>query len=413
MRAFHRPAVALGVLTALNVLNYLDRFMGAGLLPVIIAAPPVGLGLRDSQAGALQSVFIIVFALVSPLIGSLGDRHSRLRMAAAGVAIWSAATFASGLAGGFATLLLARAVVGIGEASYGVVTPSIISDLYPAERRGRMLAIFYAAIPVGTALGYMLGGQIGADHGWRAAFFVAGAPGLLLTFALLTLKEPQRGRFDPPRKEAAPLGLRHAATALARRRSYLFNTGAQTLYTFAMGGLATWMPTYFVRERHIPLQQATFIFGALLVVAGFLGTIIGGQAGDRLARRFPGAHFVFSGWALIVSLPFSAMAVLSPQPAIFWPAMFVTLFLLFLNTGPLNAAMANVLPADLRARGFAFYTLSIHLLGDAASPLLIGVASDKVGLQAPVLACGVLLPIAGIVLLIGRRALVADLRSAS
>src|SRR5687767_5029910 len=156
-----KPAAVLSVLTGLNVLNYLDRFMGAALLPLIIA----GLHLSDGQAGSLQSMFIFVYSVVSPVMGWLGDRRARLHMAAAGVAIWSAATFGSGLAPTFAWLLLARALVGIGEASYAVVTPSLISDLYPAERRGRALAIFYAAMPVGTALGYMLGGRIGSSFG--------------------------------------------------------------------------------------------------------------------------------------------------------------------------------------------------------------------------------------------------------
>jgi MFS family permease len=171
------------------------------------------------------------------------------------------------------------------------------------------------------------------------------------------------------------------------------------------------MPTYLVRERALGLGSATSTFGGILVLAGFIGTIVGGQAGDRLAKRFPGAHFTFSGWALLSSIPFTLLAVLSPRPAIFWPAMFATLLLLFVNTGPLNAAMANVLPAALRGRGFALYSVAIHLLGDALSPTLIGLASDRVGLRLPVLASGLLLAVAGLVLLAGRRALVTDLRA--
>lgn len=406
MGVIHRASAALAILTGLNVLNYLDRYMGAALLPLIIA----GLSLSDAQAGVLQSIFILVYSLASPAVGWLGDRGGRLRLAALGVAIWSAATFGSGLAPTFAWLLLARALVGIGEASYAVVTPSVISDLYPAERRGRALAIFYAAIPVGTALGYMLGGAMGAAFGWRPAFFIAGGPGVLLALALLLVHEPLRGRFDPPAPAATPLGLGASLRALRARPSYLYNTAAQTVYTFAMGGLATWMPTYFVRERQLPLERAAFLFGLVLVLAGFLGTLAGGYLGDRLARRSAGAHFTFSGWALVASVPFTLLAVLSPHPAIFWPAMFATLLLLFANTGPLNAAMANVLPADLRARGFALYTVAIHLLGDALSPTLIGVASDAVGLRLPVLVSGLMLAGAGLVLLAGRRALAADLQ---
>ena len=183
------------------------------------------------------------------------------------------------------------------------------------------------------------------------------------------------------------------------------------IYTFAMGGLATWMPTYFVRERGIPLATAASTFGLILVAAGFIGTLIGGRLSDALTRRVPGAHFVLSGWSLVASIAFTLPAVLAPSPAVFWPATFVTLLLLFMNIGPLNAAMANVLPADLRARGFAVTTGVMHLLGDAASPWLIGVASDAVGLTAPVLVTGCLLVVAGIVLLLDRASLVRDMRA--
>jgi MFS family permease len=401
------PAVVLGVLTALNGLNYLDRYVAAATLPLIL----LGLGITDAQGGLLQSLFIVSYALVCPLAGWVGDRQPRLRLAAGGVFVWSAATVASGLAPTYAWLLVARAVIGAGEASYAVVTPSLLSDCYLAERRARVMGIFYAAIPVGSALGYILGGTVGAAYGWRAAFFIAGAPGALLAFVLLLLAEPERGAMDPPGTAApVPLSLVASLRALAVRRSYLVNTAAQVVYTFAMGGLATWMPTYFVRARGIPLATASATFGLLLVVAGFAGTLLGGRIASAVAKRRPGADFTVSGWSLVASIVFTLPAVLAPEPAVFWPAMFVTLVLLFVNVGPLNAAMANVLPAELRARGFAITTMLMHLLGDAASPWLIGEASDRIGLEVPVLATGCLLAVAGVVLLSGQRTLVVDLR---
>jgi len=404
------PGAILGTLTALNGLNYLDRYVSAAALPLILT----DLALSDAQGGLLQSLFITVYALVCPVAGWLGDRQPRLRLAAVGVFVWSAATFASGLAPTYAWLLLARAVIGAGEASYAVVTPSLLSDCYPPDRRARMLGVFYAAIPVGSALGYIVGGVVGEASGWRAAFFIAGAPGALLAFLLLLLTEPRRGAMDPPGAASpVPRGLRASVAALVRRRSYLVNTLAQIIYTFAMGGLATWMPTYFVRVRGIPLATAASTFGLLLVVAGFGGTLLGGRIASGVAKRWPGADFTVSGWSLAGSIVFTVLAVLAPQPAVFWPAMFVTLVLLFVNIGPLNAAMANVLPAELRARGFAVTTMLMHLLGDAASPWIIGEASDRVGLQLPVLVTGCLLSVAGVVLLWGRRTLVADLRAAA
>jgi MFS family permease len=402
------PTAILGVLTGLNALNYLDRYVGAATLPLILAS----LSISDAAGGLLQSAFILTYAIVCPFIGWAGDRGPRMRLAAGGVFLWSAATVASGLAPTYAVLLLARAIVGVGEASYAVVTPSLLSDCYPPEHRARVLGIFYAAIPVGSALGYVVGGLVGEHLGWRAAFFVAGAPGVVLAFVLLALAEPRRGARDAPAAGAGtPLSLSASLQALAARRSWVSNTVAQVIYTFAMGGLATWMPTYFVRERGIPLATAASTFGLILVAAGFLGTLIGGRLSDALARRVPGAHFVLSGWSLVGSIVFTLPAVLAPSPMIFWPATFATLLLLFVNIGPLNAAMANVLPADLRARGFAVTTGVMHLLGDAASPWLIGVASDAVGLRLPVLVTGSLLVLAGIVLLLDRASLVRDLRA--
>ncbi|HET7342511.1 MAG TPA: MFS transporter [Methylomirabilota bacterium] len=402
------PGAILGALTALNGLNYLDRYVAAATLPLILS----GLAISDAQGGLLQSLFITVYALVCPLAGWFGDRQPRLRLAALGVFVWSAATFASGLAPTYAWLLFARAIIGAGEASYAVVTPSLLSDCYPADRRARMLGIFYAAIPVGSALGYIVGGVVGETWGWRAAFFIAGAPGAALAFVLLLLEEPRRGAMDPAGTAApVPLALGASLRALLRRRSYVVNTVAQVIYTFAMGGLATWMPTYFVRVRGIPLATAASTFGVLLVVAGFAGTLLGGRIASGVAKRWPGADFTISGWSLAVSIVFTVFAVLAPQPIVFWPAMFVTLVLLFVNIGPLNAAMANVLPAELRARGFAGTTMLIHLLGDAASPWIIGEFSDRVGLQLPVLLTGCLLSVAGAVLLLWRRTLVDDLRA--
>ena len=399
-----RPKATLAVLTGLNAFNYLDRFITAPVLPLII----LDLSLSDAQAGSLQTVFILVYSLVCPMSGWLGDRWKRLHVAAAGVTLWSLATFASGLASSFVWLALARALVGIGEASYTVITPSLISDLYPASYRARALSIFYAAMPVGIALGYILGGQVAAHLGWRPAFFIAGGPGLMLALALLLLREPPRGNLDAHAKTDAASWTKMWAILL-RRPSFFFNVVGQTILTFSLGGLGAWMPTYFVRERGLGVAAAGTIFGGLLLGAGFLGTILGGQASDRLSRRFPGAHFALSGWALIVSAPFTIVAILSPRPTLFWPAMFVTLLLAFLNTGPLNAALVNVLPPELRSRGVGMHTITIHLLGDALSPFLIGLVSDRIGLRMPVLITGLLLTLSGLVLLTGRRWLVQDM----
>jgi predicted MFS family arabinose efflux permease len=400
--------MALAVLTGLNFLNYLDRFIPAAVLPDMSAA----LHMSGTQAGSLQFVFILTFAVVSPLFGWLGDRRARFPLAAIGVFVWSAATFASGLAPNYPLLLVARALTAVGEASYTVVTPSLISDYYPVERRGRALALFYAAIPIGSAVGVMLGGAINAHWGWRAAFYVAGAPGAALAAVLLMFRDPERGTFDAI-KAHVPASARDSFAALRARPSFFFNTAGQIIYTFVVGGLAYWMPTYFVEVRQLPKEVATWNFGLVLVLAGFAGTLIGGRGGDALARRRSDGHFLLSGTAFVATFPFTLLALLHPSPAIFWPAMFMTLLLFFINTGPLTAAIANVLPPEMRGRGIAINTMGIHVLGDAPSPLLIGFAKDHVGLGPPVLVTGLLVVVAGAVLLAGRRALRRDLQAAA
>src|SRR5438874_1705973 len=365
------PRVILGSLTTLNALNYLDRYVSAATLPLILT----DLAISDAQGGLLQSLFIVAYALACGPAGWLGDAGKRLHLVAGGVFVWSVATVASGLAPTYGWLLIARAVIGIGEASYAVVTPSLLSDCYPAERRARVLGIFYAAIPIGSALGYIVGGLIGEAHGWRAAFFVAGAPGAALAFLLLFLTEPARGAQDRSHGAATPLGLTPWLRALASRRSYLVNTAAQIIYTFGMGGLATWMPTYFVRGRGLPLASAAATFGLLLVVAGFAGTLLGGRLSSAVVRRHPGADFIVSGWSLVVSIVFTLFAVLAPHPAVcgllgvclvlMLVAAFVTLsgwlstderrilLLAMVCVGLFVVVVARVLPAGLGGRVIA------------------------------------------------------------
>ena len=399
---------ALAVLTGVNLLNYIDRYIPAGALPLILAT----FSASDAQGGLLQSLFMFPYAIVSPLAGALGDRTRRFGVAGVGVLIWSVATFASGLAPTFTILMIARVIIGIGEASYSVVTPPLLGDYYPPEKRTGALTTFYAALPMGSALGFVVGGVVGSHLGWRWAFFLAGIPGLALAFALRAFRDPPR----TGQAKAAAVRPADEPTVgwgeLLRYRSYVLNVLSQTIYTFAIGGLAAWMPTYFYRERGLALSQATLIFGGIVCVAGFVGTIAGGKLCDAVARRSRVAAFTVPGLSLILSAPFTWLAILSPTPIVFWPAMFLTLMLLFVNTGPLNAAMTNVLPGAVRARGFGACTMSIHLLGDALSPVLIGFASSRLGLRLPVVTMGLLPIAAGLVLLASRGAFARDLQRA-
>jgi sugar phosphate permease len=272
-----------------------------------------------------------------------------------------------------------------------------------------MLSLFYAALPVGSALGFTLGGVIGQHYGWRNAFFVAGIPGFFLAFAALAMREPKRGGSDGALAPALNASIATILSTLFRTRSYLVNAAGYTAATFAMGGLAAWWPTYLYRNRGVPLDRAGFLFGATLVVAGFLGTLAGGWLGDRIQARHRGGYFFASGIGLLLATPATLIGTLSPEPAIYWSATFVALFFLFFNTGPLNAAIVNVVPAGMRASAIAVNVLIIHLLGDALSPWLIGRVSDASDLGTGIiLNCGAI-AVAGLILVAGAGVLRDDL----
>ena len=403
----HRAHATLLVLTLINLLNYLDRYVISGMLPLVQAE----FGRTDAQMGVLSSSFLVVYALASPVTGVLGDRFPRKWFVGGGVLVWSAATVWSGLAGSFEELLLARALIGVGEAGYAAVAPGMISDLYDVRRRGRMLSLFYAALPVGSALGFTLGGAIGQHYGWRSAFFVAGAPGLLLAALALAMREPARGGADETRHDGAHASIGTILRTLAGTPSYVVNTAGYTAATFAMGGLAAWWPTFLYRERGVPLDRAGFLFGAVLVVAGFLGTLAGGWLGDRIHARHKGGYFLASGIGLLLATPAGLVAVLGGAPALYWAATFLALFFLFFNTGPLNAAICNVVPPHMRASAIAVNVLVIHMLGDALSPWLIGKVSDHSDLGTGiVLNCGAI-ALAGAILVAGAGVLRRDMET--
>lgn len=369
----------LSVLTLINFLNYLDRYIVAGVLPKIEAE----FGITHAQAGYLGTVFIVVYMVASPIAGVLGDRVPRRFLIAGGVFLWSLATLYSGLAGSFVMMLLARAIIGVGEAGYGTVAPAVISDLFPRMQRTRMLAFFYAAIPVGAAAGYVLGGWLGSAYSWHVPFFVGGAPGIILAVATLFMKEPARGAMDEPeapKKMPFLEGLR----GLGRNRVFWPTTVGYTLMTFSIGGLAYWMPAFLELERKMDPTTAGIGFGAITAVAGLLGTLTGGALGDWADRRRAGGGLMISGFGLALAAPlmyFAANAV--GQVAIFG-LIFAAQFLLFLNSGPINAAIVNCVPPAFRAFAMGLNVLFIHLFGDAISPPLIGMAGDSWTLEAAI-----------------------------
>jgi len=272
--------------------------------------------------------------------------------------------------------LVRHTVVGIGEASFVTIAPALIADLYSEDRRGRVLSVFYIAIPVGTAMGYLIGGWLGPSYGWRTPFYVAAAPGVVLSLAMLVLQEPKRGERDLLSESRE----RGSLTGLARNPAFWTATLGMAMLTFSLGGLSVWMPTFLSRSRGMPLKEANEIFGLITGFNGIAGTLIGGWLGDKLLRRSAGAYYWLSGFAMAAGIIPMAIAIYVPGRAMF-PAMFVAEFLIFLNTGPLNAAVVNSVGAHIRATGIAVNLFMIHLLGDVPAPPLIGKISDHTSLE--------------------------------
>jgi MFS family permease len=380
----------------------------------------IDLSLSDTALGFLGSAFMLSYLLFAPLFGWLGDRWSRTRLAAGGLVVWSLATALAGYAPGYRTLLAARATVGVGEASFGTVSPGLISDFFPRERRGQILAWFYVAIPVGSALGYLLGGVLGQMYGWHAAFLLVGVPGLLLAIPLARLRTPPRGGDAPQPDAGHPLhyarqgaeGEGRAAAgyaALFRSRSFVCNTLAMAAMTFAIGGLAQWIPSFLYRVHSLDVAKANTLFGATTVLAGILGTLAGGWIGDRWQKRSGKGYLLVSGWGFLIGTPFAVWAILAPGLTGCMSAIFIAEFFLFLNTGPLNTVIINVTKPAVRAMAFAVNIFFIHALGDAVSPSILGWFSDRWDLRSALLITPCVMLLAGLLCFICGRFVVTDM----
>jgi MFS family permease len=381
----------LAVLSFINLFSYLDRYIVSALIESLKHSD---LGLSDANLGSLMSGFLVVYTLTAPIFGALGDRRSRPRLIALGVACWSFATALSGFAGSYLTLLAARASVGVGEAAYVTIAPSLLSDYYPARQRARVMAIFFCAIPVGSALGYVVGGLVDKHYGWRAAFFVAGVPGLLLAALCLLLRDPPRGIQDAGgaatvshAKDTAAVVQKDTWATFGRlmhNQPYVLTILGYAAYTFAVGGLAFWMPAFLERVRGVPRSEATVDFGTIVVITGFIGTFVGGWLGDYCVKYSRQAYLWLSAAATVVAAPCVWMALTTPSRTFYAVWMVAAQLCLFLSTGPINAAIVNLVVATERATAIALGVFAIHLLGDVLSPYLIGALSDASSLAQAV-----------------------------
>ncbi len=415
------------LLTGLNFLNYLDRFIVAAVLPRI----SLDLGLSKLEGGLLATVFLLGYFLTSPLFGLLGDRMARKYLITFGVLTWSVATIASGLSYSLVTLIIARAVVGIGEASYATLAPTIIDDITPPEKKGKMLAIFFVAIPIGSAAGYLLGGYIQARWGWREAFFVGGGPGVLLALVCLLIDEPKR------KLSKATTKLTEVVGSLMRIPLYRRAVLGYCAHTAAIGAFAYWAPTFlserFASELGTPLPvgtiltkveaaermekilgSANFWFGVVTVLAGALGTVIGGRMADRAIRGLPAippdadhthlanrlaanAQLKVCAIGVAIAFPLTAAAFLVPDAWMFFVLAGIAEVGLFMSTAPINAILLRTAPAVMRASAMAVAIFTIHLFGDLWSPSLLGLFLDHLPIVLGMMALPALFAIAAAV----------------
>jgi len=395
---------AVAVLTALNLLDYFDRYIVASVNTLI----KQDLGLSDKAFGFLGSAFFLVYLIAAPVFGYLGDRFGRRLFMVLGAALWSLATSLAFWVTSYPALLAARGLVGLGEGSFGTLAPAYLADMLPLSQRGRVLGLFYTTIPVGAALAYYCGGQVGAAWGWRWAFLLAGLPGLVMAALIFTLPGLGAGSGSG---HSHTLGGSHlqGILALFRIPTFVRVTLGYGFLTFALGGLAFWMPRFLEVDKGLSLKEANLLMALVTTVAGGLGTLAGGCSGDWLYRRTPKGHLLVSGLGVALALPFGALAIVASQPWLYQTGLFVSVFLLFLNPGLLTTLIVSVAGPSRRATAVALNIIIIHFLGDVPSPFLMGWVSDLAGLAWGVSLALVALTISALILLSGLPGVAADL----
>jgi len=388
------PRIALLILTALNLLNYIDRSVLFAVQPLVQSE----FHLNDAQIGRVTTLFFVFYTVAAPLMGPLADRYSRRMVIVLGAFAWSGVTLLTAVTHSYLALLIRHTLVGVGEASFVTVSPTFVVDLFPEQRRGRVLGVFYLAIPVGTALGYLIGGYFGTRFGWRAPFYIAGAPGFLLAFIMMFIPEPKRGQFDSLRDTPE----RATVLGLVRNPAFWTATLGMAAMTFSLGGLQVWMPTFLSRVRGYSLDSANKIFGAIIAFDGIIASLAGGWLGDRLLKRKKSAYYLVSAVSLAMGVPAMMMALFTSGSAML-PALLVAAFLVLLNTAPLNAAIINSVGAHIRATAIAVNLFVIHFLGDALSPWVIGKISDRSSLQSGFISAVVAIALSSAILFYGMR----------
>ncbi len=388
------PRTALIVLTALNLLNYADRNVLFAVQPLVQDE----FHLSKAQIGYLTSAFLGFYMIAAPFVGPLADRYSRKLIIVLGAVFWSGLTLLTAVTHTYTELLVRHTLVGIGEATFVTIAPTFVADLFAEEKRGRILGVFYLAIPVGSAAGYLLGGNLAPHYGWRFPFYIAAAPGFLLALAVLFLKEPERGQFDSLTETPE----RGTVLGLVRNPAFLTATLGMACMTYSLGGIQVWMPQFLYSERHYSLAAANFTFGIIIVIDGIVASLAGGWLGDYLLPRMKSSYYLVSAVSLAMGVPVMIVALFARGGAMV-PAIAVASFLLLLNTSPLNAAVINSVGAHIRATAIAVNIFIIHILGDVPSPTMMGWVADKHSLQTAFILPVIAMVVSSAILFFGMR----------
>lgn len=407
---------AFSVLLTINILNYADRSVLSAVLPKIQS----DLHLSNSELGLLGSSFLLIYAIATLPLGVWADRSTRKNIVALCVAIWSVATTLAGITRNFLQLFAMRSVLGIGEAGYAPASLSMLGDYFPKERRGRIMALWSIGNLIGTAIGLILGGLVADAFGWRWAFYIVGIPGLITAFLIWRASEPARGAFDNEGEENE-ISTTHGSIGkdfgdviqqLFKIPTYWILLGAFVFSFFTIGSASFWIPTYFVRAFSLSVGQASTISGAVLAGGSLVGTLLGGWLADYMQQRRPEGRLIVATFAFLTGAPLTFIA-LSIHSIIPFTAVFIlAIIALSLCLGPLNAVLQDIIKPEIRATAIGIVLLLAHLLGDAASPSIVGVIADRSSLGFALLVTGpTFLLLAGVVCLIGLYTVARDMRA--
>jgi predicted MFS family arabinose efflux permease len=384
---------ALALLTAMNFVNYLDRY----ILPAVQEQVKGEFHLSDSQMGSLTFYFFVAYVCASPVTGWLGDRFPRKYMIVGCALIIAAMNFLTAHVTGFWELNVRHMALGVGEASFGIFAPALIADFYAEDKRNGALTIFNVAIPVGSALGFLAGGNIAQSHGWRMAFIASAVPGAVIALLILFfMREPQRVKAE---KHAVDKG---GVLSLMKNEAYLCAILGYAAVTFALGGISFWIPTFLQRFNGRDIGAAGTIVGTLTVACGLGGTIVGGVTAQWWSKKTGRALYYVPALSAALAVPPAVLAFFGPST---WtlPALGVAIFFIFLGTGPVNAATLNAVPANLRSVAMAGQLFALHVFGDMPSSWVIGKVSDKTNLRLGLGVTLISMAVGAVVFFVGSR----------